>query len=112
MTSQTFSLERIGTPTGPMLLVTDDEHRLRALDWEDHEARMRRLLQRHYGAEAVQLRDTTRASAARRALETYFEGDIDAISGALTATNARISNTRSGLSCAKSRLDIRSAMGL
>ena len=87
MTSQTFSLERIGTPTGPMLLVTDDEHRLRALDWEDHEARMRRLLQRHYGAEAVQLRDAARPSKPRRALESYFEGDIDAITGALTATN-------------------------
>ena len=87
MTRQTFSLERIGTPTGPMMLVTDDEHRLRAVDWEDHEPRMRRLLQRHYGEDAIQLRDTAQPSTARRALEAYFEGDIGAIVGALTETN-------------------------
>lgn len=86
MTRQTFVLERIATPTGRMLLITDDEHRLRAVDWEDHETRMRRMLQRHYG-DAVQLRKTMHSSAARRSLEAYFEGDIDAITGALAATN-------------------------
>jgi methylated-DNA-[protein]-cysteine S-methyltransferase len=87
MTRQTFSLERIDTPTGRMLLVTDDEHRLRAVDWEDHEARMRRLLQRQYGEDTVQLRDTARPSKARRALEAYFAGDIGAIVNSLTETN-------------------------
>ncbi len=90
MTRQTFSLERIGTPTGPMLLVTDDEHRLRAVDWEDHEPRLCRLLQRQCGEEAVQLRDRARPSPARRALEAYFEGDIGAIAGALTETNGTV----------------------
>lgn len=69
-----------------MLLLTDHEHRLRAVDWEDHEARMHRMLQRHY-RDAVQLRETMHSSSARRLLEAYFEGDIDAINGTLTATN-------------------------
>ncbi len=85
MTAQTFSLERFDTPTGRMLLVSDDESRLRALDWEDHAERMQRLLLRHYGA--VSLRETSRPSAARRALEAYFAGALDAIDNLLTATN-------------------------
>ena len=48
-----------------MLIVTDDEHRLRAVDWEDHEDRMRRLLRRRYGENAVALRGDA-ARLARR----------------------------------------------
>lgn len=33
MSVQTFSLESLNTPTGAMLMVTDDAQRLRALDW-------------------------------------------------------------------------------
>jgi methylated-DNA-[protein]-cysteine S-methyltransferase len=87
MPVQTFSLERIDTPTGPMLIVTDDEQRLRAADWEDHEERTLRLLQRHYRASEIQLREASRPSAARRSLEAYFEGDIDAVTNAPTAAN-------------------------
>lgn len=80
-------LERIDTPTGRMLIVTDDEGRLRALDWEDHEARMQGLLRRHHGADAVHLRETSRPSTARRALEAYFDGDMETIARVPTATN-------------------------
>src|SRR5258706_8590649 len=84
---QTFALERLDTPTGGMLIVTDAEHRLRALDWQDHEPRMLRLLRRHYGADAIRLCEAARPSAARRALEAYFAGDLDAFAGQPTATN-------------------------
>src|SRR5689334_19860560 len=53
---QAFTLERLNTPTGSILIVTDDEHRVRAVDWEDHEGRMQRLLRLHYGANATRLR--------------------------------------------------------
>jgi methylated-DNA-[protein]-cysteine S-methyltransferase len=87
MRTQTFSLERVDTPTGRMLIVTDDANRLRAVDWEDHEARMTRLLQRHYGATGFLLREASRASAARHALEAYFGGDRTALTALPTATN-------------------------
>ncbi len=77
----TFSFERLETPTGPILIVTDDEDRLRVLDWEDHDERMKRLLQRHYGADAIQLRERKNPSPARRALQAYFIGDINALTG-------------------------------
>ncbi len=83
----TFSFERLDTPTGPMLIVTDDKDRLRVLDWEDHDERMKRLLQRHYGGEAIQLRERKSPSSARRALEAYFIGDINAVTGLAIATN-------------------------
>ena len=39
-TAQTFNLDRLKTPIGSALLVTDDHGVLRALDWDDYEARM------------------------------------------------------------------------
>src|SRR5262245_4221025 len=79
MTREVFRLERLDTQTGRLLIATDDEGTLRALDWEDHESRMQRLLRLHYGAEGVELvaiRTTTRA---RRALAAYFSGELAAI---------------------------------
>ncbi len=81
-----FHLERFNTPTGRMLLVTDDEQRLRAAEWEDHEERMHRLLRRYYGDDTVRLQDMQRASNARRALNAYFDGDFEAIREIPTAT--------------------------
>lgn len=86
MTEQIFAVETIDTPTGAMLIVTDDANKLRAVDWQDHEARLQKLLRRHYGAD-VTLRRRASASPTRRALEAYFAGDLDAITPLATATN-------------------------
>ena len=45
-----FNLDRLPTPIGTALLVTDATGVLRALDWEEHEPRMRGLLRLQYGA--------------------------------------------------------------
>ena len=69
--ARTFFVEHIETPTGRMRLVTDDTHRLRAIDWDDCEARMQDLLLRYYGPNAVTLREALRPSCsacARRLL--------------------------------------------
>jgi len=81
MPIHTFSLERVATPLGQMLVLTDSQQRLRAVDWEDYETRMVTLLRRQYGKDAVQVRDAAGPSAARRALEAYFDGDVAAING-------------------------------
>ena len=86
MTEQIFALETLETPTGAMLIVTDDADNLRALDWQDHEARLQKLLRRQYGA-GVTLRPRAKASPARRAVEAYFAGDLDAITALATTTN-------------------------
>jgi methylated-DNA-[protein]-cysteine S-methyltransferase len=87
MSDQNFSLERIDTPTGRLLIVTDNDGCLRAVDWEDHEERMRGLLRRHYGAEACQPRARSRPSVARQSLQAYFEGDLEAVAELRTVTN-------------------------
>jgi hypothetical protein len=45
---ETFGLDRLATPIGVALLVTDAEGALRALDWEDYERRLRQLLRLQY----------------------------------------------------------------
>jgi methylated-DNA-[protein]-cysteine S-methyltransferase len=78
-------LERLDTPTGPMLIVTDHEGRLQAVDWDDHAPRMRRLLRRYHGEDAIRLRERSRPSAACSALAAYFKGQLDAVTGLPTA---------------------------
>ncbi len=84
---QIFFIEHVETPTGPMRIVTDSERRLRAADWNDHEPRMQKLLQRHYSADSVELREPPRPSTAARALLAYFEGDLHAVDELPTETN-------------------------
>jgi methylated-DNA-[protein]-cysteine S-methyltransferase len=79
MSHETCFLERVDTATGAMLIVTDSEGRLRAVDWDDHAQRMQRLLRRYYGADAVGLRERSRPSAALCALKSYFDGDLQAV---------------------------------
>ena len=85
--SATFLIEQLDTPTGRMLIVTDETQQLRATDWQDHESRMRRLLQRHYAAVRIEPAPRRRISAAGRALKAYFEGALYAIDAVATATN-------------------------
>jgi methylated-DNA-[protein]-cysteine S-methyltransferase len=74
-----FCLERVPTPVGCMLLITDSDNIVRAIDWEGYEERMHRLLRLHYGAGNVTLDDTLRPSSIRRTLERYLDGDLVAI---------------------------------
>ncbi len=74
---ETFSFDRLQTPIGTALLVTDADGALRALDWEDYEARLRQLLRLHYGAPV--LRDAPAPDDLKAALRRYFAGDLDCL---------------------------------
>jgi methylated-DNA-[protein]-cysteine S-methyltransferase len=76
--SVSFGLDRLATPIGTALLVTDADGALRALDWDDYEPRMRELLRLHYGA--MELSDRPAPKAMRTALSDYFEGDLEQLS--------------------------------
>ena len=67
MTADTFMLQRIETPTGPMRIVSDDEGNLRGMDWEDCTPRLHELLRRYHGS-SFQLRETKKPSVAARAM--------------------------------------------
>ncbi len=81
-----FFLDRLATPIGPLLIVTDDAQRLCAIEWEDHRPRLEKLLRRYHGANAAALRDASRPAPARRALQAYFDGELEAVTDLETAT--------------------------
>jgi methylated-DNA-[protein]-cysteine S-methyltransferase len=78
MANLILRLEHLQTPCGSVLIVTDDEGALRALDWEDHVSRMRRLLDLHYGKDGVRLQPRSSTSGIRDALHAYLAGDLRA----------------------------------
>ena len=80
-----FWIDRIPSPVGTITLVWDEEQALRALDFEDYEARMQRLLRRHYGE--CTLTPAVAPPALRAALTAFFEGDLDAIQRVAVRTN-------------------------
>lgn len=84
MNDDRFFTEQFPTPTGAMLLLTDDEGQVRSLDWEDCAARLHQLLRLHYGSVRLQARDVV--SPARRAVEAYFGGELSAIDSLPTKT--------------------------
>lgn len=86
MAELTFTLESIPTEIGTMLILTDAQGRLRALDWTDHEARMLRLLRVQYAPDRVNVAHANKPSTARRALQRYFDGDLKAIESIPTET--------------------------
>jgi methylated-DNA-[protein]-cysteine S-methyltransferase len=73
-----FSLDSLPTAIGALLIVFDDEERLRALDWEDYETRMRRLLRLQYGSE-IELGEGSAPKSIRDPLNAYFAGDFSAL---------------------------------
>jgi methylated-DNA-[protein]-cysteine S-methyltransferase len=74
-----FTLDRIPTPIGPLLMATDADARLRILDFEDYEDRMRLLLRRQYGEGVVRLVEGRAQNSVRAPIEAYFAGEIAAI---------------------------------
>jgi methylated-DNA-[protein]-cysteine S-methyltransferase len=74
-------VDRMGSPIGTILLVFDAAGRVRALDFEDHEARMHRLLRRHYGpeGEAYRLTPAAAPSSVAAQLDAFFGGDLRAL---------------------------------
>ena len=74
---ETLTLDRMATPVGEVLIATDVDGAVRALDFADFEARMIRLLARH--APGAGLAPGRAPEAVRRAIAAYFDGDVRAL---------------------------------
>jgi len=74
-----FLLDRLATPIGELLIVADRAGKLRTIDWTDHEARMRQLLDRQYGKGAYTIAAARDPGGLTRTMRAYFKGDIAAI---------------------------------
>ena len=71
-----LTLDRIPSPVGEVLVATDADGAVRALDFHDYEARLRLLLRRHYGE--VVLIEGRAPEPVRQAVEAWFGGDLTA----------------------------------
>lgn len=80
-----FWHDRIASPVGTILVVWDDDGALRALDFEDYEARMLRLLRRYYGT--ITLLPADAPPMITDALAAFFAGDVDALAALRVRTN-------------------------
>jgi methylated-DNA-[protein]-cysteine S-methyltransferase len=84
-------VDRLATPIGELLIVADRQGNLRTIDWTDHEARMRQLLDRFYGPPGGKKGGYT-LTAARdpggltQAMRAYFKGDLGVIDRLPVAT--------------------------
>jgi len=77
-------LDRFSSPIGTLQLVTDQEGRLRVLDFHDHAERMHSLLRRQYGTFRL---DNGRApTPVISLLEAYFAGDTACLAAVPVAT--------------------------
>lgn len=72
-------VNRIDTPVGEMLIVTDLNRNIRAVDWSDYESRMRRFLRLHYGQNGFRLEPAQDANPSVAAIGRYFAGELEAI---------------------------------
>jgi len=81
-----FRVDRVRSPMGALLCVWDDAERLRTLDFEDHEARMRRLLHAQYRGRRDELVAGRAPKPIRDALAAYFAGDLGALDAIETET--------------------------
>jgi len=72
-------VDRLQTPIGELLIIADRAGNLRTIDWTDHEARMRQLLDRYYGKGRYTLDQARDPGGLTRVLRAYFKGDIEAI---------------------------------
>ena len=79
-----LTLSRYTAPVGELLVVTDAEGTLRALDFSDFAERMQRLLARHYGV--FGLVEGAAPAAVIAALDRYFAGDLTALDKIPVAT--------------------------
>ncbi len=78
-------LSHLASPLGAMLLVTDAQQIVRALDFEDHKARLYRGLREHYGD--VELMEIPAPVEIVGAFDRYFSGELEALDVLRTQTN-------------------------
>jgi methylated-DNA-[protein]-cysteine S-methyltransferase len=72
-------VDHLRTPIGELLIVSDENARIRAIDWHDFEDRMLRKLVIHYGRGGWTLTRVRDPFGHTSALAAYMHGDLAAI---------------------------------
>lgn len=72
---ETLTLDRVTTPIGTALVVSDEAGLLRAFNWTDYEPAMLAWIARRYGS----ARQAAGPGPLRGVFDAYFSGEIDAL---------------------------------
>ena len=76
-------LDRWTSPAGELLLVTDQNGLLCALEFAENEARLCSLVRRYYGDATIE--DGPAPASLKHSLKAYFDGDVGAVQKIETA---------------------------
>jgi methylated-DNA-[protein]-cysteine S-methyltransferase len=72
-----FLRDTLPTPLGELVVVADSRGHLVGIDWQDHAARLERLLSLRWGT--VEFVDKPNPHGFSQALQSYFDGDLKSI---------------------------------
>lgn len=75
----TFFIDRMATPQGELVLIADEENRLRAIDWTDHYERLMKLLRNHYRENTFTLVEKRNPGGLSESMQRYFAGELSII---------------------------------
>jgi methylated-DNA-[protein]-cysteine S-methyltransferase len=81
-----FSTDQTTSPLGPMMIVTDSQGALRALEWTDLQDRMTRLIGRQYKGQKITFQSGVAPVHIRGALGDYFDGALQALDDLITVS--------------------------
>lgn len=81
-----FFIDRMTTPIGELIVIADSDGKLRTIDWTDHEARMKQLLDRYYGKGRYTLTTRRDPGGLTSAMRRYFKGEIGVLKDLPVAT--------------------------
>ncbi|MGL9720453.1 methylated-DNA--[protein]-cysteine S-methyltransferase [Symbiopectobacterium sp.] len=76
---QCFLLDTLSTPLGDLLIIADEQQRLRAVEWKEYEEGLYHLLARRYKNDPFELTEAVNPGGLTQALARYFAGDLQAI---------------------------------
>ena len=83
---QVLVVDHLPSPVGEMYAITDENGRLRAFAWADHEYRGIQQLRERHGSR-IRIESGSVPASVRKAFENYFDGDVHAVDSIECATD-------------------------
>lgn len=99
---QRFLLDTLSTPLGDLLVIADEQHRLRAVEWKEYEEELYRLLARRYKNDPFELMEAVNPGGLTQALAHYFPENCMLSIRYRSQASVRHFSNRYGRNCAKS----------
>ncbi|MBX9447311.1 methylated-DNA--[protein]-cysteine S-methyltransferase [Dickeya chrysanthemi] len=76
---QTFLFDSLSTPIGELLLITDENYHLRAVEWREYEEKLYQSLNKRYRHDPFVLKACNNPGELTDTLRAYFAGDLNII---------------------------------